>query len=153
MLFSGKSTLCLHLFQFFREVHRPYRDSTRMVSDYLLKYAERNDLVYVPGFAYREALTFSIGHHVLFCCVLEDNSALTRDQVETMGSWLDMWGNLPDWIVLFGKINKERWLRLNPDYRIAVELDVHPYPTQRPELDWHAFEPLSGKKGVTILRR
>ena len=59
---TGQDTLGTHLVQFVREVHRPYRDSISVVSDYLLRNAERDDLVYVPGFADREALTFYAGH-------------------------------------------------------------------------------------------
>ena len=59
MLPSGQKTLGLHLFEFIREVHRPYRDSISVVSRYLLQNAKRDDLViHVPDFAYREALIF-----------------------------------------------------------------------------------------------
>ena len=73
--FSDKPTLGLHLFQFVREIHRPYRDSIRVVSDYLLEHAEQDDLVYVPWFADREALTFTVGHRVLLCCGLKPGLA------------------------------------------------------------------------------
>ena len=66
MLFTGERTLGLHLFQFVREIHRPYGDSIRLVSDYLLEHAVQDDVVYVAGFADREALTFTTGHRVLF---------------------------------------------------------------------------------------
>ena len=49
-LHTGEPTLGLHLVQFVREIHRPYRDSIRVVSDYLLAHAAQDDLVYVPGF-------------------------------------------------------------------------------------------------------
>ena len=45
MIFSGQRTLGLHLFEFIREVHRPYRDSISVVSSYLLQNTERDDLV------------------------------------------------------------------------------------------------------------
>ena len=77
-VFTGQDTLGTHLVQFVREVHRPYRDSISVVSDYLLRNAERDDLVYVPGFADREALTFYTGHHVRFCCLLNRNTPLRR---------------------------------------------------------------------------
>ena len=153
MHFSGERTLGLHLFQFVREIHRPYRDSVRAVSDYLLEHAEQNDLVYVPGFADREALTFAIGHRVLFCCVLDDDSPLPRDRIETLGRPLHARGILPDWIVIFGPLPEAYWEKVRARYTVAAELDVHPYPTQRPELNMHAFEPLPRKRGVRILRR
>ena len=58
-VFTGQDTLGTHLIQLVREVHRPYRDSVSIVSDYLLRNAERDDLVYVPGFADREVLRCS----------------------------------------------------------------------------------------------
>ena len=69
MSFSGKKTLGLHLFEFVREIHRPYRDSIRAVFDYLLTHVERDDLVYVSDFADREALNFYDGSPcvVLLC--------------------------------------------------------------------------------------
>ena len=58
-ILTGERTLGLHLLQFVREIHRPYHDSIRVVSDYLLRHAAQDDLVFVPGFADREALTFA----------------------------------------------------------------------------------------------
>ena len=100
-VFSGERTLALHLFQFVREIHRPYRDSIRVVSDYLLEHAAQDDLVYVPGFADREALTFTTGHRVLFCCVLGEDSPLPPATVESLDARLFIAGTTPDWIVLF----------------------------------------------------
>lgn len=45
-----------------------------MAPDYLLEHAAQDDHVYVPTFADREALTFAIGHHLPFCCVVDDNN-------------------------------------------------------------------------------
>ena len=39
-VFTGQDTLGTHLVQIVREVHRPYRDSISVVSDYLLRNAE-----------------------------------------------------------------------------------------------------------------
>ena len=39
-------------------------------------------------------------------------------------------------------------------YEIVAKLEVYPYPTQRPELNVHAFSPLDpGDNRVFILRR
>ena len=56
-------------------------------------------------------------------------------------------------IVVFGSLRKDYWERVKADYVVAAELDVYPYPTQRPELNMHAFTPLPQKRGVHILRR
>ena len=92
MLFTGERTLGFHLFQFVREIHRPYRDSIRVVSEYLLTHAEQDDLVYVLGFADREALIFTTGHRVLFCYVLDEDSPLPRAKIEALDApyiWSD----------------------------------------------------------------
>ena len=152
--FSGERTLGLHLFQLVREIHRPYRDSIRVVSDYLLEHAAQDDLVYVPGFADREALTFSTGHRVLFCCVLDEDSPLPPATVESLDARLFIAGTTPDWIVLFGKLSEEYWDKVRPQYDVAARPDVFFYPTQRPEINVHAFTPLPLRElGVHILQR
>ena len=153
-VFTGQDTLGTHLIEFVREVHRPYRDSVSVVSDYLLRNAERDDLVYVPGFADREALTFYTGHHVRFCCLLDRNTPLPREKVAALQAPLYVEENTPDWIVGFGGLARGTLERFAARYEVAARLDVHPYPTQRPELNFHAFTPLdAGNSGVLVLRR
>ena len=139
--FSGKPTLGLHLFQFAGEIHRPYRDSIREVSAYLLEHAEQDDLVFVPGFANREALIFTAGHRVLFCCGLDQDSPLPRARVEALGAPLYVGRHVPDWIVIFGGSIDREWL--GEHYAVAAQPAVFHYPTQRPELNMHLFEPLA----------
>ena len=135
-------------------VHRPYRDSIRVVSEYLLTHAEQDDLVYVSGFADREALIFTTGHRVLFCYVLDEDSPLPRAKIEALDSpyiWSDE--HTPDWIVVFGSLRKDYRERVQEDYFLTTEVDVHRYPTQRPELNMHAFTPLLKDHSVHIFRR
>ena len=153
MYFSGERTLGLHLFQLVREIHRPYRDSIRVVSDFLLEHAERDDRVYVPNFADREALKFTTGHHVRFCCVLDDDTPLPLERVEALDPRLRVHGGRPEWIVYFWKMPMTYWEKVKARYEVVRQLDVHPYPTQRPEINMHAFAPLHMQAGVTILRR
>ena len=153
MVLTGERALGLHLLQFVREIHRPYRDSFRVVSDYLLQHAAQDDLVFVPGFADREALTFAGGHHVLFCCVLDRNSPLPPAVVESLGPHLVQEDATPDWIVLFNRLTPEYWERVRADYEVVAQPDIFHYPTQRPEINLHAFAPLpAGTSGVHILR-
>lgn len=152
-LHTRESTLGLHLPRFVREIHRPYRDATRAVSDYLRQHAAQDDLVYVPGFADREALTFAVGDRVLFCCVLDQHSSLPAATVEALGARLRVDGTFPHWIVVFGVLPADYWERIEDRYAIAAQLDVYHYPTQRPELNLHVFEPLSAQRGVHVLRR
>ena len=142
--FSGERTLGLHLLQFVREIHRPYRDSIRVVSDYLLQHAAQDDLVYVPGFADREALIFTTGHRVLFCCGLNRDSPLPRSKVEALGAPLYIEEHVPDWVVVFGKLRSEYWDQAKAHYALAAQPDVFFYPTQRPELNFHLFHAHSG---------
>ena len=154
MIFSGQKTLGLHLFEFIREVHRPYRDSISVVSSYLLQNAERDDLVYVSDFAYREVLIFYAGGHVRFCCVLDETTPLPKDKIAVLDAPLYIEQNTPDWIVGFGGLRRETVEQFAASYEVAAKLKVHPYPTQRPELIFHAFSPLDpGDRGVFILRR
>ena len=154
MHLTGERTLGLHLFEFVREVHRPYRDSISLVANYLLENAERNDLVYVPDFAYREVLIFYIGDHVRFCCILDETTLLPEDKIAALNAPLYIGQNTPDWIVGFGGLRRGTLERLAARYQVVVKLQVHPYPTQRPELNFHAFTPLDPRdQGVFILRR
>ena len=158
MVFSGQKTLGLHLFEFIREVHRPYRDSISVVSSYLLQNAEKDDLVYVPNFAYREALIFCAGDHVRFCCALDESTPLPKDKIAALDAPLYIEQNTPDWIVFFGQLQlgAAKQFTVKPFtgmYEVVAKPKVYPYPTQRPELNFHAFSPLgSGDRGVFILR-
>ena len=159
MVFSGQKTLGLHLFEFIREVHRPYRDSISVVSSYLLQNAERDDLVHVPDFAYREALIFYAGDHVRFCCALEETTPLPKDKIAALDAPLYIGQNTPDWIIFFRELQlgAARQFTVKPFpgmYEVVAKLKVYPYPTQRPELNMHAFSPLDpGDSRVFILRR
>lgn len=152
---TGERTLGPHLWQFVREIHRPYRDSIRVVSDYLLEHAEQDDLVYVPAFADREALTFTTGHRLLFCCVLDEETPLPEAAVATLRPHLLLTAaTLPDWIVLFDTPDPAYLERIADHYAVVARLDVFYYPTQRPEINLHAFTPLpAAEPGAYVLQR
>ena len=150
---TGKRTLGAHLFQFVLEIHRPYPDAIRSVSRFLLEHAEKDDLVYVPQFEYREPLTFYAGHHVRFCCVLDELSPLPRRKIEALEAPLYAGEQDPDWIILFGDSRKELPQTPGSSYRVVAEPDVHHRLTQRPELNYHAFTALPPEPGVYVLRR
>ena len=143
-----------HLFEFIREVHRPYRDSISVVSSYLLQSTEKDDLVYVPDFAYWEVLIFYAGDHVRFCCVLDETTPLPKDKIAALDAPLYIEQNKPDWIVAFGRLRQETVEQFVASYEVVAKLKVYPYPMQRPELRSHAFSPLDpGDRGVFIFRR
>ena len=64
-----------------------------------------------------------------------------------------MRGGRADWIVHFWPMSMTNREKIKASHEVAAQLDVHPYPTQRPELNMHAFAPLRMQAGVTILRR
>ena len=148
------STLGAHFPLFVREIHRPYRDAIGAASDYLLKHAEQDDLVLAPEPVYRDTLAFYIGHRVLFCGIVDPDSQLARDwKREALEEWRYAGKCIPDWIVAFGIVPDPERLREHSVYVIAERLDVPQYLTQRPEINFHAFEPPPGGHGVHILRR
>ena len=152
--FTGKSTLGLHLFQFIREVHRPYPDSISAVSNYLLQNAERDDLVYVEDDGDRDVLIFYTGDHVRFCCFLDENAPLPKEKIAALRAPLYIEENTPDWIIGFGRLTPGAVDQFAARYSVVAQLDVFPYPTQRPELNFHAFSPLDIRNsGVVILKR
>lgn len=154
LVFTGERTLGFHFFQFVREIHRPYRDSVRMVSDYLLTHANQDDLVYVPGLADGGTLIFYVGDRVLYCCTLDENTPLPREKVAALEAPLYIEHNTPDWIIGFGGLRQGTVEQFAASYEVVAKLKVHFYPTQRPELNFHAFSPLDpGASGVYILRR
>ena len=154
MIHTGERTLGLHLPRFVAEIHRPYRDSLRVASEYLLAHAGQDDLVYVPRFSDREALTFTTGDRVLYCCVLDEDSPLPAAVVAGLGPHLAAAGTVPDWIVLFGKPNPAYLETIAVTFAIVAQPEVFFYPTQRPEINLHAFTPLPpGTSGVHILKK
>ena len=150
---TDKRTLGAHLFRFVREIHQPYPDAIRIVSSFLLEHAAPDDFVFVPKFEYRDPLTFYVGHHVRFCCVLDDLSPLPRRKIESLGAPLYIGEQDPDWIILFGDFPKERAQEIEANFDVVAEPEVHHRLTQRPELNYHAFTPLPPEPpGVYILR-
>ena len=153
-VYTGERTLGFHLFSFVREIHRPYRDCIREASDYLLTHAKQDDLVYVPGFKDGGALIFYGGDRVLYGCTLDENTPLPKKKVAELEAPLYIEHNTPDWIVNFGEVRQRTVEQFTAIYEVAAKIKVYPYPTQRPELNLHAFSPLHpGNSGVYILRR
>ena len=147
LAYTGKPTLGPHLLQFVREIHQPRHDPIRTVADYLRNHAAQDDLVLVPDYADRETLGFYSGDHVLFCCMLSDDSPLLKKlNAPHLGA------NRPQWIIDFSwGQTRTKWGHY---YEPVTKLTVYPYPTQRPEINFHTFRPLSAEDaGVIIWRR
>ena len=153
ILHSWERNVGFTLFQFIGEIHRPYPDATRVVSDYLLEHAEQDDLVYAQTFYESETLTVRVGHLVLFCGLLDDDAALPRATLERLRPSLYVDECTPDWIVVFGKLSDEYPERIGSLYDLVAQPDVYYYPTQRPNIFWHSFKPLPTRDGVSIFRK
>ena len=119
----------------------------------LLENAEQDDLVYVTNSFDSEALTVRVGHLVLFCGILNDDTPLPRATVETLGTFLYVDECTPDWIVVFGRMLNAYREHLSPLYDLVAQPDVHYYPTQRPNIFWHSFQPLPMQDGIAIFRK
>ena len=99
-------------------------------------------------------LIFYVGDHVRFCCILDETTPLPKDKIAELDAPLYIEQNTPDWIVGFGGLRQGTVEQFAASYDVVAKLKVHPYPTQRPELNLHAFSPLDpGDRGVFILRR
>ena len=114
----------------------------------------------MPDFAYREVLIFYAGDHVRFCCILDETTPLPKDKIAALNAPLYyIEQNTPDWIIFFRQLQlgAAKQFTVKPFasmYEVVAKLKVYPYPTQRPELNMHAFSPLDpGDNGVFILRR
>ena len=153
MEMSNKRALGAHLFQFIGEIHRPYREAIRTVSDYLLEHAEQDDLVYIPIFGNRDAVTWYTSHLVQFCGVLDDNTPLSRATVETLRKSLYVSECIPDWIIVFGQLSNEYREQVSSQYDLVAQPDVHWGQTQQAQFIYHSFQPLPMKDGVSIFRK
>ena len=147
---SGERILGFHLFQFINEIHRPYRTPQQVVSDYLLEHAEQDDLVYVGTFYESEGLMVRIGHRVLFCGPLNDDSPLPRAKMETLRKSLYVGECVPDWIIVFGRLSNEYRERISSQYDLVAQPDVYYYATRRKNIFWHSFQPLPARDGLGV---
>ncbi len=164
---TGERTLGWHLPMLVREIHRPYRDANATISDYLLRHAKKDDLVYVDSFADRETLTFYAGHHVLFSGVLSADTPLPESRTRRLRPTLFLDAILerpPDWVIRyyphrspsgrFEDLDLGRRIAYGPhDYEVVAKPNVFSYPTQRPELNMRSFAPLERNGVPYILRR
>ena len=149
---TGEPTLGFHLFQFVREIHRPYPTSTEQVSDYLLRYAEQDDFVAGPFyFPWREELVWYTGHRLHFCEALGPDSPLPREKIESLSLPLYAGECDADWVVVYTGLPLS-WKPRLAAYELTADLNVFPYTFQRPQLNHHLFEsPSTGS--IKILRR
>ena len=78
---------------------------------------------------------------------------LPKDKIAALDAPLYIEQNTPDWIVGFGGVRRGTVKQFAASYEVVAKLKVYPYPTQRPELNFHAFSPLApGDGNVLILR-
>ena len=70
-----------------------------------------------------------------FCCILDETTPLPKDKIAVLDAPLYIEQNTPDWIVGFGGLQQETVEQFAASYEVAAKLKVHPYPTQRSELN------------------
>lgn len=139
----------MHLFEFVAEVHRPYDDGVAALTRYLQESAKPDDLVFVLSFNDREAMIMTAGDQFIFCCALGPDTKIPPASIAALDSpyaqhvYLEK--TIPEWIINFGfPASEQKSFAFNEtNYALHTILPVHHYPTQRPEINFHTFAPIS----------
>jgi hypothetical protein len=156
---------------YIREIHNAYPTSISAVSDYLRSTAKQDELVYAhPGY-FHGPLQFYLGDRIRICCLLDEKSRLSKEDVRKLDAPLFIDEHFPDWIVMFGvhpmninivrhfsRLHLSRKLRaVFFKYQLVQVLEVFWAQAQRPELNSHSFGPKTdfdrNIEGVYIFRR
>lgn len=145
--FSGEK-LRLTLPSLIGEVHRPYRTYTSDIVDYLSIHARQDDTIFAAPWQDFAVLHFYLSDRLIFCCALDDESGVSREQARALGVPLHQGDAQPVWYV-----SVNRGAPAPRDYELAYASQRLGYPTQRPELEFHLFVPPSVSGGVRIYKR
>ena len=143
------------LINFVREIHRPYVDGLSQVEEYLAVNAENDDLVHIK-FApmINEPLVASLGDQLRFCCVVpKDGAQHVSESVRE--EWADyVWeGAQADWIVSTIPLSADELLADGYTLETNVEGWIQFPNPQRPEMNWHYWQPPGSNNGTAIYRR
>ncbi|MDR3709474.1 MAG: glycosyltransferase family 39 protein [Capsulimonadaceae bacterium] len=158
--FPFTSKLRLTLPNLALEEMRPYPTENGAVAEFINRNAAQDDLVMtVPSF-FDNSLLFYCGDRVKICGQLYLNAKLSLAEIRKVGpaNFVEM--SFPDWIV-FSRFTPEdvNYLKyferpqqtpagamVSRRYRLAAILPVYGAQTQRPELIWHVFGPVTKYK-------
>ena len=143
------------LINFVKEIHRPYVDGLSRVEEYLDVNAENDDLVHIK-FApmINEPLVASLGDQLRFCCVVpKDGAQHVSESVRE--EWADyVWeGAEADWIVSTIPLSADELLTDGYTLETNVEGWIQFPNPQRPEINWHYWQPPGSNTGTAIYRR
>jgi 4-amino-4-deoxy-L-arabinose transferase-like glycosyltransferase len=67
------------------EIHQPYPTATKDVAEYLKKYANQDDVVYVHPWQEQVLLHFYLGDKLIFCCLLDGKDNLPKNTIKALG--------------------------------------------------------------------
>jgi hypothetical protein len=141
----------------------PYPTGSSRVSDYLRANAKQDDTVFACPEYFNYPLMFYVGDKLKFASLLTRDSRLPMELTDKLGAPLARETNFPNWIVAFGKQttdvgvasntqdclnyfsrpHQENGVLISYHYALAKTLDVYWAQTQRPELPWHSFGPVT----------
>ena len=142
LIFPDKNTgetLRLLLPNLLREVHTArHHDYTYEAVKYLSEHAQQGDTIVVHPSWKLPVMQFYLADKLVFCCALNENSPLPKQKVRQLGVPMYEGDVEPEWWVISGSIN-------SPAYELAHAPEIFAYPTNRPELHFHAFAPLLQK--------
>ncbi len=138
------------------ELTHPYPTANAEVSSFLRENARQDDVVLACPQHLNYPLMFYVGDKVRIGCTLDKATPLPLTAVRRLHAPLLMDENYPNWLVLFGaqrgnlqmlryfsRSHVEQGRTLAYSYRLVRILPVYWDQTQRPELPWHSFGPVT----------
>jgi 4-amino-4-deoxy-L-arabinose transferase-like glycosyltransferase len=155
---------------FIHEIHSPYPTSGSETTKFLQLYANQDDVVRIIPQNHNYPVMFDLDHKLRFGALLDKDSPVAPENAQKLGKFLWAEQTFPNWLIFYGKSKKLNvWLGyfsrphlqngkwVSYSYRLDKELDIFFQQTQRPELPWHSFGPVTGfdksEHAVYIYRR
>ncbi len=128
-----------------REIHHTYPSYVSEAVSFLRQHAKQDDTIFVDPWQDFAVFQFYLSDQLIFCCALNDNSALPKEKIRQLGLPLYKGDVNPKWHVVigYGKPNKNL-------YDLVYIGKNYGYPTHRPELEFHLFEPLPARGHLRI---
>ena len=140
---TGEAKLGWQLPSLIGEVHRDYNGFISETVHFLEEHAEQDDMIYVPEWEDRPVYMYYLGDKLVFCCMLDPDHLLLEEKLQEIGDHFIINQGNPKW-VLVGSLDYVTIERLIvKGYKPVFVSIAFNYPTQRPELGWHTFEPLT----------
>ena len=159
--FIVQSTLCLGgfntnysvstpvpLMALAREIHRPYPTGISETVAYLREHAQQDDTIFVWEWEDSTVFLYYLTDQLIFCCGLPSDATLPKEKIRELGVPIYVDDGVPDWFV-----NMDR-PRPTPDGYEQVKVgEYYTSPTNRPELEYHCFDPGDHRPRAKIYKR